>query len=174
MHENRETSGMPAMKVCRRTAGEGSGHTARVYVSEESHSGIVPMNHYRLVREVILATQGDKETFKSWLSKTIEPEALIRWFDEDVHQRWGTKAAVRVLGIAMSGCDVAPVGNVKNQSPSEIKTRKLDQVPGLVGPVENIFGISQVLSWLAGQRAEIGEDFEWRSQVQDLMNKLTR
>jgi Domain of unknown function (DUF932) len=81
----------------------------------------------RLVREVILATQGDKETFKWWLSKTIEPEALIRWVDEDVHQRWGTKAAVRVLGIAMSGCDVAPVGNMKNLSPSEIKIRKLDQ-----------------------------------------------
>ena len=45
MHENRETSEMPAMKARRRTAGEGSGHTARVYVSEESHSGIVPMNH---------------------------------------------------------------------------------------------------------------------------------
>ena len=45
MHENRETSGMPAAKVSRRTAGEGFGHTARMYVSEESHSGIVPMNH---------------------------------------------------------------------------------------------------------------------------------
>ena len=28
-----------------RTAGEGSGHTARVYVCEGSHCGIVPMNH---------------------------------------------------------------------------------------------------------------------------------
>jgi hypothetical protein len=36
---------MPATKVRRRTAGEGSGHTARVYVPEESHRGIVPMNH---------------------------------------------------------------------------------------------------------------------------------
>ena len=45
MHENRETSQTPAARVSRRTAGEGSGHTARVYVSEESHSGIVPMNH---------------------------------------------------------------------------------------------------------------------------------
>ena len=45
MHENRETSEMPVMKVSRRTAGEGSGHTARVYVTEESHRGIVPMNH---------------------------------------------------------------------------------------------------------------------------------
>ena len=45
MHENRETSGMPAAKASRRTAGEGSGHTARMYVPEESHNGIVPMNH---------------------------------------------------------------------------------------------------------------------------------
>jgi RNA-directed DNA polymerase len=35
---------MPAENVSRRTAGEGSGHTTRMYVPEESHSGIVPMN----------------------------------------------------------------------------------------------------------------------------------
>jgi RNA-directed DNA polymerase len=44
MHENRETSGTPAGNR-RRSAGEGLGHTARVYVCEESHSGVVPMNH---------------------------------------------------------------------------------------------------------------------------------
>ena len=43
MHENRETSETPAGN--RRSAGEGSGHTARVYVCEESHCGVVPMNH---------------------------------------------------------------------------------------------------------------------------------
>src|SRR6201982_2343404 len=45
MHENRETSQTPAARVSRRTAGEGLGHTARLYVCEESDSGIVPMNH---------------------------------------------------------------------------------------------------------------------------------
>ena len=46
MHENRETSEMPVAKhVCRRPAGEGLGCTARVYVCEESHCGVVPMNH---------------------------------------------------------------------------------------------------------------------------------
>src|SRR5215469_15672264 len=45
MHENRETSEASAIKPDRRSAGEGSGHTARVYVCEESHSGVVPMNH---------------------------------------------------------------------------------------------------------------------------------
>ena len=45
MHENRETSEMPAVRNRCRTAGEGLGRTARVFVSEESHRGIVPMKH---------------------------------------------------------------------------------------------------------------------------------
>jgi RNA-directed DNA polymerase len=45
MHENRETSEVPAAKYCGRTAGEGGSRTARVYIFEESDSGIIPMNH---------------------------------------------------------------------------------------------------------------------------------
>jgi len=45
MHEHRETAETPAAEPGRRSAGAGSGHTARVHVSEESHCGIVPMNH---------------------------------------------------------------------------------------------------------------------------------
>jgi hypothetical protein len=36
---------VPAAKSSRRTAGEGSGRTARMHIPEESDSGIVPMNH---------------------------------------------------------------------------------------------------------------------------------
>ena len=45
MHENRETSEISAVQPDDRSAGEGSGRTARVYICEESHCGIVPMNH---------------------------------------------------------------------------------------------------------------------------------
>ena len=45
MYENRETSEAPMAQPSDRSAGEGSGHTARMHVSEESHSGIVPMSH---------------------------------------------------------------------------------------------------------------------------------
>jgi RNA-directed DNA polymerase len=45
MHENRETSETPAAKPGRRSAGEGDSRTARADVSEESHSGILPMNY---------------------------------------------------------------------------------------------------------------------------------
>ena len=36
---------MPAVRMRCRTAGEGLGRTARVFVSEESHRGILPMKH---------------------------------------------------------------------------------------------------------------------------------
>jgi len=45
MHENRETSEMPEEKLVVRPAGEGVSRTSRVHISEESDSGIVPMNH---------------------------------------------------------------------------------------------------------------------------------
>ena len=45
MHENRETSEILAAEPDSRSAGEGSGRTTREHVCEESHSGVVPMNH---------------------------------------------------------------------------------------------------------------------------------
>jgi hypothetical protein len=45
MHENRETSETPAVEPGSRSAGEGLGHATRVHVCEESHCGVVPMNH---------------------------------------------------------------------------------------------------------------------------------
>jgi RNA-directed DNA polymerase len=44
MHENRETSEMPDENLIR-PAGEGKGRTSRMHVSEESDSGIIPVNH---------------------------------------------------------------------------------------------------------------------------------
>ena len=41
MHENRETSETPAAKPSSRAVGEGNSRTARIYVPEESHDGIV-------------------------------------------------------------------------------------------------------------------------------------
>ncbi len=45
MDENRETSEVSAVHVDCSSASEGSGRKARAYASEESDSGIVPMNH---------------------------------------------------------------------------------------------------------------------------------
>ena len=60
MHENRETSETPAAQPGCRSAGEGESHTARAYVSEESHSGIVPMNHSNKDENIVGGEWGGK------------------------------------------------------------------------------------------------------------------
>jgi hypothetical protein len=126
----------------------------------------------RRVGEAIESTWSDKAKFERWMSAGVDRSVLVAWIDDEVRALWGVKAAVRVLGIATDGWDVEPVGAVANRKPSEIRTNRISTVPGADAPVRNLFGVSQVLSWIAGQRAEISEDLEWRSQVHDLMAKL--
>jgi Domain of unknown function (DUF932) len=126
----------------------------------------------RRVGEAIECAQSDKARFAQWMSAQVDESVLVPWIDEEVRSLWGVKAAVRVLGITTDGWDVEPVGAMTNRKPSEIGSNRISAVPGLDPPVRNLFGVAQVLSWIAGQRAEIGEDLEWRSQVQALIGKL--
>jgi hypothetical protein len=126
----------------------------------------------RRIGEAIESTWSDKAKFERWMSVGVEQSVLVRWIDCEVRSLWGVKAAVRVLGIATGGWDVEPVGAITNRRPSEIRTNRIIEVPGVDAPVSNLFGVSQVLSWVAGQRGEISEDLQWRSQVQELVAKL--
>ena len=64
MHENRETSEMPAVNPDTRTAGEGLGRTARMHISEESDSGTVRMSQSNK-DEKLLATATDRREVQS-------------------------------------------------------------------------------------------------------------
>ena len=75
---------MPATKIRRRTAGEGSGHTARMYVSEESHSGIVPMNHSNKDGTSLAESEEGRllikeNTFPSCTYPTQSGSARVQW-----------------------------------------------------------------------------------------------
>src|SRR5258705_11936794 len=63
MHENRETSETPAAQSSR-TAGEGSGRTTRMYVSEESDSGIVPMNYSNKIEQSMAESEEGRPLIK--------------------------------------------------------------------------------------------------------------
>src|SRR5271157_4929795 len=64
MHENRETSETPAAKPGSRTVGEGNSRTARMYVPEESHDGIVPMNHSNKDRRPLAESEEERPSIK--------------------------------------------------------------------------------------------------------------
>ena len=64
MHENRETSETPAAKPGSWTAGEGNSRTARMYAPEESHDGIVPMNHSNKDRRPLAESEEERPSIK--------------------------------------------------------------------------------------------------------------
>jgi RNA-directed DNA polymerase len=64
MHENRETSETPAAQPGSRSASEGKSHTARMYVPEESHNGIVPMSHSNKDRKPLAENEEGRPLIK--------------------------------------------------------------------------------------------------------------
>ena len=138
----------------------------------------------RLLREAIQSAGGDQDTMSRWRSRAIEAGVLTEWADNDVCGKWGIKGAVRVLAILRTGCDAELKGDLKDKLPSEIATAKTTDVPGITPPMPDLFGgcqsgrdafeVSQALTWVAGQRTDLQEDLQWRSQVPELMDLLLR
>jgi hypothetical protein len=126
----------------------------------------------RLLRDAVLSTEADRITFDEWIGQPIDESVVVDWIDRDVHERWGVKAAVRVLGIISGGTDVEPAGDLRNRNPSEVETKVAGRVPGVNGPARDLFDVGQVLAWTAGQRTDVAEDLEWRSDVPLLVGKL--
>jgi hypothetical protein len=126
----------------------------------------------QLVKVVTQSVQYEKTILDEWNKTPVQEKNLVRWVDEHVSALWGIKAAVRVLGISTQGVDGVPSGDIRNRRPSEIRFKGLNHIPGIDGPVRHVFSVSQVLSWIAGQRSDIAEQFEWRDQIPGLIAKL--
>ena len=46
--------------------------------------------------------------------------------------------------------------------------------PGTNGPADNLFDVSQVLSWLARDRRDVQEQLAWTREIPGLMETLTQ
>jgi hypothetical protein len=47
-----------------------------------------------------------------------------------------------------------------------------NSVPGSSNPAKNLYDVSQVLTWLAGQRNDVEEQLNWQRDVPALMAAL--
>jgi len=129
----------------------------------------------RLLRDALHSAAEDQRTLEEWRSMSITPNVLQAWVNDEVQDKWGLKGAIRVLAISLEPGgtqDAEPKGDLKNKLPSEVSTEKTVEVPGIHPPIADAFGISQALTWVAGQRNDLQEDLEWRTQVPQLMSEL--
>jgi hypothetical protein len=122
--------------------------------------------------DALAAAKQDRETMADWKEQDLNPDALAAWVDKPVYEKLGLKAAVRVHAITSTGFDTELPRNAKTKVPSQIQTEKGLKVPGMDGFTSTVFGASQALTWLAGQRKELNEDLEWRFLVPELIEIL--
>jgi hypothetical protein len=115
----------------------------------------------------------ERSLYASWFNTTVEPTQLVGWIDEEVAKKWGPHAAARVWNIINAGFD-CEVEQVRNLKPHQLPVISRDAVPGARAPVQNLFHVSQALSWIAGTRNTIPERLEYVKTIPHLMAPLTK
>jgi hypothetical protein len=113
-----------------------------------------------------------KKFLQLWLSCTVTLDAFEEWIEKTVRKTWGLKAAVRAYHIALRGVDVEIETMLRGVQVAAIPKRDKSRVPGALTDSLTLFGISQALTWLAGERNELQEQLGWKSQVYPMLAPL--
>jgi hypothetical protein len=114
----------------------------------------------------------EKSLYTDWLNRSVEPSSLIDWVDGKLAKEWGPHAATRVWRIITEGLD-GEVEQARGLKPHQLPIEEAQLVPGACAPVQNLFHVSQALSWIAGTRNTISERLEYVKAIPRLMEPLT-
>jgi hypothetical protein len=124
------------------------------------------------LKEQLDQLPSEKSLYATWLKTPVDPPRLVRWIDEEVARNWGPHAAARVWNIITGGVD-GEIEQVRNLKPHQLPITVRNAVPGACAPVQNLFHVSQALSWIAGTRNTIPERLEYVKAIPRLMEPLT-
>lgn len=130
-----------------------------------------------------------KERFGKWYATKViimkltetkpGPGQIERWLDTVVSKKWSINAAARIYHIAKTGYDGKFVNHTRKTNKVTfqeltLESQSSDQIPGTFAPVRNAYDISQVLSWIAGQRGTIQGQLAWLMDIPNLMEALLK
>lgn len=125
-----------------------------------------------VLRDGIASATKEREVYKKWMNKMVPDASLEKWVDGFLAKRWGVKAAARTWHITRYGKDVTFADPFEKGAPTQKTVLMGDDVPGAVLPGNNVYAVSQALSWLAKERTDVQEQLEWKQQIPDLVQPL--
>jgi Domain of unknown function (DUF932) len=114
----------------------------------------------------------EKKLFNHWMAIVVGDGAFENWIEDTVRKTWGLKAAVRAYHIARRGVDVEVERMVRGRPANSMPIEDRVCVIGSITSSLNVFAITQAMTWLAGDRAELQEQLDWKSQVYPMVMKL--
>jgi hypothetical protein len=70
--------------------------------------------------------------------------------------------------------DVELADPFEKGTPTEKTVIKGNRVSGAILPGDNVYAVSQSLSWLAKERRDVQEQLEWKQQIPELLAPLCK
>lgn len=116
----------------------------------------------------------DLAKMRQWEEVPITAEAIRPWVDGKLSEAWGKKAASRVFHLCQTGCETEFENPFEKGTASEKQVRLLHSVPGARVPVQNLYDVSQSLSWVATRRRDPENRLDWQYQIPGLIENLHR
>jgi hypothetical protein len=139
-----------------------------------------PEDIVRFLQTEFEEAQKEQGLYKSWYKTRVELERVENWLDGHVAKGWGPHAACRIWNIILRGVDGEVVPNTENLAryrlhlkPHQLSLKNEAFVPGAAVPGDNLFHVSQALSWFAGTRNTVQERLEYIKYIPSLMDALT-
>lgn len=124
------------------------------------------------LKQRVEEASGLQDQFDQWLHHSLTQAQIEKWADGIVAEVWGPHLAARVCHIMRSGYD-GRVGRAKPKTPPHDYVVSSDvAVSGIHAPVNNLYHLSQVLSWLAGQRDKVEDVEAHLSDIPHLLKPL--
>ena len=115
----------------------------------------------------------DAARLTRWTRRYVGHALLREWIDGPLVARWGVTAAARAWHILTTGEDAKLVPFTPKAPATRKPVRSLGPVPGVFAPpVSDLYGISQVLAWIASRRHDVDEILEHQLQVPAMMHAL--
>jgi hypothetical protein len=125
------------------------------------------------LNEQFEAVEREQRLCSKWLTQTIRREVVVGWTDEVIAKKWGAHSAARVWHIISEGMDGEVQAANDKRPPHKLELKSPQQVPGAPIPADNLYHVSQALSWVAGSRKNIQERIEYLYAVPQLLESLT-
>ena len=130
-----------------------------------------PQDVASYLKEQLDQRPAEQTLYREWNRKTIDSSRLIGWIDEKVAKEWGPHAAARTWKIIREGLD-GEVEQTRDLKPHQLPVKPTTSVPGASAPADNLYHVSQALSWIAGTRKSMQDRLEYVKAIPKLMEPL--
>lgn len=145
-------------------------------LSEFKHKhtkGLDPEYLFEYVEKCIASINKNRRTLEIWMQAKVPGETFSDWINTTLCDAWGVTAAARTFHIATRGSDVEIDRNDKAETKaSDRNVSDIGSVPGANAPFTNLYDVSQALSWVASNNANISKQLERQRDVKKLIDTL--